>query len=74
MSQWLCHEYLRSIGRQVNDGLGRKIDAVRAVKVEDGGIRVRVLHTANGGESPVIAGNEVVEFEAFVPGGKVTLG
>lgn len=74
MSEWLGHEYLLSVGRQVHDYRGRKIDRVRAVKVEDGGIRVRVLHTVDDGELLLIAPDDVVEFEAFVPGGTVTIG
>ena len=62
---------------EVLDRLGNRIDQVRAVREEDGGVRVRILGTVEGG-SPAVTGwssvseaTEVVEFEAFVHGGRI---
>lgn len=62
---------------EVLDRLGNRIDQVRAVREEDGGVRVKILGTVEGGLPAVIGFGatsesvDVVEFEAFVRGGLI---
>lgn len=55
----------------VLDGRGQKIDRVRAYRKHPDGIEVKVLAAADDGDSTVIGGNDVVEFDGFVPGGSI---
>lgn len=73
MSEWITwDEYPR---RECFDARGKRIDRVRAFKVEDGGIRVRILATVDGNKLCVCGSDgdsiETVEFEAFVKLGTV---
>lgn len=74
--KWLHHSTLTLHGQNVVDALGRRVDRVRSVSLADNGIHVRILATVNSGETCAVGippeGPDVVEFEAFIPGGKLT--
>jgi hypothetical protein len=60
---------------EVLDAMGRVIDAVRAVRPEGDGVRVRILASA-GGQPAALAEDgggfmHVCEFEGFVRGGSI---
>jgi hypothetical protein len=57
----------------VRDVFGQRIDRVRAARVENGGVRVQILATVDGGKLAAFAGDHVlIHFEGFVPGGTIT--
>jgi hypothetical protein len=74
MSEWIKYDALPP--RYCYDSRGKRIDKVRAVRIEDGGITVRILGTIDGGNLTVCErdGENIaaVEFEGFVRGGWVS--
>lgn len=73
---WILFDEIKGNRSRVCDYRGHKVDMVRAWRIEDDGISVRVLHTVDGGSLAVLsrgAGDlpDVVEFEAYIVGGWV---
>jgi hypothetical protein len=69
MNEWLTY---KDGTFDVRDVFGQRIDRVRAVRVEDGGVRVIILGTVEGGRLAAFAGDHVlIHFEGFVPGGTI---